>query len=613
MPKQDKKQIIEDNVWGTRIPQACRYYDQWAKRFKCNVLEDYYEGEQWKQQANLGYNPYTLNEVFDIIQIKIAQFIPTFPQFQLAPKPGNTDDFNTAADSAQLKEQTLNQLIQNDDTNFIDEVELAYKDSFFRFGMIEVGYGAEWILNPNAKKPLLSNDRDARSNRKEIEQLPQELPRNEQVFVKHIPARNFRIGGYDHKYLNRCGWCGYYEFVEKDDLWNLPGLINQKKIGDIGATYSSLYDEPDIEKPLTETPPKNTYKVWKIWDLRAMVQLLVLDSPKLTVFQRRFKRLPLFDIRPDKRLVVTGFYPIPQVYHWLSPQDELNETREQLRAHRRRFIRKYQAVTGMVTDEEIEKFETGPDGAVVRVKQPDAITPIQNADLGQAIDKAIMTSQDDLNRISGTSNQTQGVVDRSTATEAQLLNARGQVRENKDRDRVVKWICRIGRELLLTAKDKFVLGIWIELSSPEGEYTFGQAQTNNKSFKWVSHQDLNDGFDFRITVDLASLSVSEQQKEKQALFEFLAALTQFPMISFSPILVREIAYRIGYRNTRVIKEFQNQALAMELGRQAQLKQQMGGGNAAQQITQQATPPAASQVAQSMGQGQALVPNSPTGV
>lgn len=600
------RQIISDDIWKSRIPQADRYYHAWATAFKCDILEEYYEGYQWRGQMNLAEQPYTLNEVFDIIQIKIAQFMPTFPKYNISTGPGNTDDFSSAADSAELKEHTLNTLIKNEKGHFVSEIEMAFRDSFFRFGMAEVSYGADWIFNPNAPKPLLETDVEKNVTRHgKIKKQPEELPTNERIYIKRIPPRTFRIGGNDHTYLNRCGWCGYYEFVSKEDLLALPGLINKDKIPEEGF-YSSLYDEePDLETRRADQLPRNTYKLWKIWDLRAKVQILLLDSPKLTIFQRTFKRLPFFDLRPDKRLTTAGFYPIPQVYHWLSPQDEINETLEQLRAHRRRFVRKFQVVEGQMDDTEIEKFESGRDGSLVKIKVENAIKPIDNAELGSATDKSLVVNQENMNRISGTSNQVQGLVDRSTATEAQLVNNRGQVRENKDRDRVVSWLCEIGREILLTARDKFIFGVWVELSSPEGEFTFGEVQDKKPIFKFVSQEDLKGGFDFRIEVDLTTMSADEQQKEKQSFIEFLSLLTQFPMIGFSPILVREAAFRVGYKNTKVIKEFQTMALAMEHGRQAGLQQ--GGGNAGQQVVQSQTPPAGAAIQKA--QSSALTPGS----
>ena len=72
------------------------------------------------------------------------------------------------------------------------------------------------------------------------------------------------------------------------------------------------------------------------------------------------------------------------------------------------------------------------------------------------------------------------------------------------------------------------------------------------------------------------------------------------MIAFSPTLVREAAYRVGYRNMQVIKELQKMALLMELGRMNQLQAAVGGsggqmpnnGNAGQTMIAQQTPPTA---------------------
>lgn len=589
------KQVIDDSLWVERLKSADRYYAGWAKMFKCDILDKYYEGIQWRSQAELSYNPYVINKIFETVQIKIANFIPDNIQFQIHTKNGNENDIAAAASSAQLKEDLLNTIAQDPCNNFAEEAEQAYKDSFFRFGMIEVGYAADWIQNPNAPKPLLGKDTDLKLSEKQKRRIidePPEIPQNERIYYKHIPAKSFRIGGVDHKYLNRCGWCGYFEFVDKDDLLALPKLMNTEKIQS-ATTYAM---EPDRESvPLDKNQYKSgMLKVWRIWDLRAGLQLLIVDSPTITVFQRKFQRLPLFDLRPDRRLITNGFYPIPPAYHWLSPQDEYNETREMLRAHRRRFVRKFQVVEGMIDDEEIEKFETGPDGALIKVRRENAILPIENADLGHALQDSIATSADDLNRISGTSDEARGVADRTTATQANIVNQRTGVRESKERTRIIKWLSHIGRETLLIIGEKFTGEIIAKLTQAEGEEFLGSVQPYRSPNRTILSEDLKDGFDFKITVDVTSMSNVAQQVEKQHLLEYLSILTQFPMVAFSPYLVREIAYRVGYRNEKAIAEFQQMALLMELARMNQLKsavaQMPQNGPAGQQINQQQMPP-----------------------
>jgi hypothetical protein len=605
-----QKQIIDDTIWSDRITAADKYYKEWETLFKCQILDKYYEGFQWKSQSELAYNPYTINKVYETIQIKIASFIPTFPKFTVGSKPQNEDQLEGASASANLKSDLLNTITENEALNYADEMEQAYKDSFFRFGMIEVGYEADWIINPNAPRPLLGKDTDtglSEKQRRKILEEPPEIPQEERVFVKHIPAHTFRIGGMDSKYLNRCGWVGYYDYVNQDDLLSLPKIMNKDKVS--AGLFRSSEDERNV---IGEKYKGNGIKIWRIWDFRAMVRLLIVDSPMVTVFQRKFSRCPLFDLRPDKRLQVAGFYPIPPAFHWLSPQDEYNETREMLRTHRRRFIRKYQIMEGMVDDEELEKFETGGDGALVKVKRDGAIKPIDNADLGNSVTEAIQTSADDLNRISGTSDESRGVADRTTATQATIVNQRTALRETKDRDRIVRWYCSIGREILLVVRDNFTKKTLVKLTSPEGEFFGGSIQIDNmkSSYRFVLGEDLKDGYDFRIDVDLSTVSQAAAQDEKQKLFEYTAFLQQNPYVAFSPYLVREAAMRIGYRNERAIKEFQQMALMMELGRMQQLKSALvpqqaaapQGSGGAQQLLQQATPPAQEQIRQQI-QGQ----------
>jgi hypothetical protein len=596
------KQIIEDSIWKERLDAADKYYKEWETTFKCDILDKYYEGFQWKHVS--GYSPYTINKVYETIQIKIATFIPTFPKYDVSSKPSNEDQLEAAAASANLKGDLLNTVVQDNKLNYTEELEQAFKDSFLRFGMIEVGYEADWIENPNAPKPLLGKDTKSDLSveaRRRIRQQPDEIPENERVFVKHIPAKTFRVGGLDNKYLNRCGWCGYFDYVNRDDLLALPRLMNREKLD-----FSSAAVDDFSERHPHDKWKKNGVKIWRIWDFRAKLRLLIVEDPCVTVFQRKFDRIPLFDLRPDKRLILNGFYPVPPAFHWLSSQDEYNETREALRKHRKRFLRKFQIQEGMISDEELEKFETGDDGSLVKVLRDDAIKPITNANQGPENNESLQIAADDLNRISGTSDASRGVADRTTATQATIVNQRTALRETKERDRVVKWYCEIGREILLTIRDNFTTPTVIRLSMPEGE-TFGQSVSGKAGlFKQIQAEDLQDGYDFKIDVDLSTMNQAAADDEKKKLFEFTAFLQQNPFVAFSPFLVREAAVRIGYRNERAIAEFQQMALLMELARMQQLQAAAGVGaqmpeNGAKpaQMLQQATPPDQEQIRQQL--------------
>jgi len=150
--------VDTNEIWSRRIKAANSYYEEWENRFKCKLLEDYYEGFHWKNVPQ-GANPYTINFFYSTIKIKIANFLFAKPHFLVTPTPTNSDyDLEFAIASAQKKQDTLNAIINDPKINFKSEIELAFLDSIFRFGIIEVGYAADWVQNPNAGKPLFLSD-----------------------------------------------------------------------------------------------------------------------------------------------------------------------------------------------------------------------------------------------------------------------------------------------------------------------------------------------------------------------------------------------------------------------------------------------------------------------
>lgn len=581
------------NRWSKRISAANRFFDAWETLFKCKSLEKYYEGFHWNLNNLTNYNPYTINEFYSIIKIKIATYLFSRPHFLVSPVPGSSDyDLEFAAKSAQLKEDLINTIIEDPNSYFKDEVKLAFLDSIFRFGIMEVGYAADWIRNPRVGKPLLKSHRDFDTlpEKDKILREPDELPANERIYFKRIHAKRFRIGGVDAEHLSRCNWVGYYDFVFKSDLLSMKGLKWIDKVHSIIPNRTEDYDEYRGVNDEDLLRGGDVFKIWHIWDLRSKERLLILDSQGLELWKNPFKRLPLFDFRWDLR--THGWYPIPPSFQWLSPQDEINEAREQMRAHRRRFTRKFQALEGTVDAEEIEKFEHGPDGTIIIVKRDNAIQPIQDANIGAAVTQSFVTSSDDLNKVSGTSSEQRGQADRTTATQARLIDIRSGIREDYESSDIQDWMILIARETLLIARDKLVMGTWVKMTSDPGEHFLGEVQENKEVYQWVTSEDLSDSYDFRIKLDVVSMSPVKAEEEKKKFLEFLSVVNNFPQIILSPILIREAAYRCGYRNEKVIKEMMNAALVQAMG-QAQMNSggapQGAGSNTSQQITEQQLP------------------------
>src|SRR6266550_2916373 len=116
------------NSWSIRIANANKYHDNWADRFRCSTLEDYYEGFQWKGKRDfltVNYNPYTINMFYSTIKIKLASLLFQRPSFLVSPRPGNSQwDLDFAVRSAELKQDTLNTIIKNTSKYFVDNIKL---------------------------------------------------------------------------------------------------------------------------------------------------------------------------------------------------------------------------------------------------------------------------------------------------------------------------------------------------------------------------------------------------------------------------------------------------------------------------------------------------------
>jgi hypothetical protein len=601
-----KNKQVTPGVRKLQIEQAEKYYSSWESLYKVSQLADYYRGFQWKT-ADSDYNPYTVNQFYSTVKSKLASYLFANPKFNLSPKPAFFDwDLETAIKSAQLKQDLLEHLINHPKSKFAEEIRRAFIDSLLGFGLLEVGYAADWILNPNTQKPLLKSMTDPNyqpgsKDKDPVVSEPAEVPQDERIYFKRINFRRFRTSTSDAFYLDQLDWYGYWELVYKSDLEAMPGI----KLPDNTIT-SSIFDNLNssvassdlsvLERELYASG--QLVKVWKIWDNRAREKQLILGSTGDILFSEPITGQDIFDLRLDEDL--EGFYPLPPAFQWISPQNEINETREQLRNHRRRFVRKYQALTGTIDEAELVKFETGGDGTVVFVGDMNGIRPIENADLGASVQQSFISSRDDFRIVSGTSAEMQGMADRTTATQASIQEGRASSRENYEQEFIQSWLCKIAARTLAIAELKFTEEVWIQTSVDVSEGLGEEIQEVSSSYKLLSPADIQDGYDYKVAIDVVSLSPLQAEVEKRKFIEFISLLQNFPALGLSPILIREAAYRVGYRNEKVIREMQQAALLSMMAQQSQ-----GQGDAtAQRIVAKQTPNTQEQITNQL-QGQLM--------
>lgn len=573
-------------AWLARIENATKYKRAWETTYKCERLYDYYKGFQWKQRHLHvgGYNPYTLNLVFSTIEIKCANILFKRPSFIVAPKPGNADwNQEFAIQSAQIKQDVLNTLVNRPNAKFKANMKRAALDSFFRFGVMEVGYAADW-RNPISQKPLLSNrDEELKEDDGRVVE-ENEVPENERIYFKRIKASRFLVSAADSEDIENCDWCGYWEYyytshLRKNKALSFPKIYEGRDISSDRFSEKSLSGQSDALREFFESGQVS--KVFHIFDNVSKQRKLILDTGE-ELFSTSFERLPF----PTLRWVdpLDGWYPVPPVFHWLSSQDEINESREQMRNYRKRYTRKFQVVKNTIDQEEREKFASGEDGEIIEVARENAITPIQNPELGAAIPNALMIAKDDFNIISGTSSEQRGQADRQTATQSKLIESRTQIRESAEQEVFKDFVIETARETLLQAGENLAAGLWVKTTSDPGD-TIGEEAQAIPAYQFVVANNVQDGYDFEIEIDVVNGSSLAADEEKTKFLEFLAVVNTYPQIALSPVLIREAAYRVGYRNEKVIKEMQRAAQLNLLAQAAQAQGASQGGENANNAAQ----------------------------
>lgn len=554
-------------LWSTRRELANRRYKRWAERFRTSTAEKYYYGEQWNNLDFNGYNAYVTNEIFAAIDVKMPSLLFSEPVFNVKPKPGKTDvDIDAASKRAMLRQHVLNYFAAEEKTGLGTAVETSVLDAFFRFGIVEVGYSAEWIDNPNAGQPVLKSDREnTYSAEPEIVYEPPKLPQKERIYVKNVPAENFRVGGLEStEALDRCSWCGYWEWYRLDDIVATYNLKNVGWYNRSGDYDDSLIEEGVLDDEIKAAQDRSKLvRVWKIWDRDEKIKLTILDSTGEIIRKTKFKRLPLIDLRFRRRL--KSWFPIPPVYNWLSPQDEMNETREAARSHRRRYVRKYIYDGAAFEDEnELDKLQNGGDGSFAKSDKPLTTPPVialPNADLGAHHGEMLQVSRVDFDNVAGVTPEQRGQAQDTTATQANLIDARSDIRENRDQYVVAQFLNRIGREILYQVREKLTNRILIPIYQDASEdlSPIGEFQLNEVTWQEINTDALGDE-DMEVSVTVSSLSPVSMQKQKESFLEFLAIMAQYEATALSPRLVRAVANMVNFTDETAIQEYQKMAI-----------------------------------------------------
>lgn len=618
-------------LWSDRIRSASKLYDKWADKYRTDDLEDYYLGIQWKKYGlteEEAQRRYVINLVFSSIEVNKPALNFYKPQVRVQPRPGRSDDYGSNAEQrARLCQDTIQTFIDDPKLDFHLETNLALHEAHFRFGVIEVGYTADYMDNPNVGRPVLKEgkkyledgtaapgDEITDSDGKPVIH-EEKVVDSESLYYKRIPAHTFRVSLSNRNKVNTNDWVGYYEWAYVEDVKRNKAYDNTSGIKSTGVVKEEFREPEESLEDLQKR--SGMVRIWRIWDIRRKVRHVLADGhDKFLVESKPFKFLPFAFMKFYD--ILNSSYPLPPVFEWLGPQDEVNETRDAQRAHRRRFYRRYTYRKGSIDVAELEKLENGGDGVYAESNTPDPIIPVPDAPLGADQWTHLDQSMKDFQIVSAVGGEQRGVAESSTATQATIIDVRSRLRETSNRTRVADWLADISRLILLTLRENMALPFWVKVNvDPIAAQQNGGEEVAKVTTTWkqIEAGDIDSvDTEFDVFIDLASMSPVTEDVQRNSWNQVLALLSNQALVMImaqSEVILRKTLSLYGIRAENEIREIMKVCQSTSQAMQAQAQAEAAAKAKLPGSTGDLSAAAASQL--TGGEGSSSTVNGPPGM
>lgn len=571
--------------WSKRIEIANETWEDWDKDFSGEVNEKYYLGQQHVQPTDsAGRMKYIINLCFPSVEIKMPALLFNKPKISIIPRPGIEDDPNSNWDlHCQLLRDLILTCITVEDSGFSTDIPLSVQETFYRYGVIEVGLSTQSVENPNA--PMLDvelpgdtieDDKAAPEQLSLLEPVegegvdlhaPSAVPTvSQMIYYKRIPARQFRVSSNSRTNFRQADWVGYYEYLNTEDIKDNPYFDTAGRDELQESTHIMKNRKRDDKEDVKHA---GMSKVWTIWCNRSHYKYTFVDGKQQYLKSVPFKGTP--------KLALLGFhpimespYPLPPMANWLSPQDEMNETREMQRVHRRRGTRKFLTRKNALSQEDKDKLRSSEDGVVLEVDDiNNTIAPMLDAPLDRAVAMNVPMTKDDFRNITGVSGEQTGDADSPTATQANIVNVNSISRDNYYKSKVAAWLSRIFKLTVEMLREEAAVPIWIKANvDTDSPMAMQEAALVFQAWKQVSSKDLGT-FDFDVHVSIDALSDQGQMKERADWMTFMGTIfgPDAPTaLAMSPPLLKKTMDLYNIRNGKDVQNIQ-----MVLGQIASMK------------------------------------------
>jgi hypothetical protein len=529
-------------VWEQRLQEAKEAHKKWKQQFKVELGIKYFEGSN---SGGLPDGEYiNINKIYSHLQAQLPKLYSVDPYFYVKVK--KSYEVSVANIIEMERRGTVRQAMLNylkTELELKVKARLAIQDAHFAFGVIKTRRASDLQEHPHAGKPILNDDGKEVLDSETGEPMiyPEQIPVNERYEIERVHPDDFLWDADAGPLKNEWSWLGCHSQMTKQEALDDPRLSNAavKKVKGKKKRDHEKESRSGISRFVATVAgdEEDILDIWEIYDLKKQEWLMLAENgvdllikprsmpPGIEEHSFSILRFTLRDRSP---------YPIPPVFNAIDPQREMSLSRSMVMTHRKRFNRKYEVVVSKLEDEhtELEKLETGADGAIIRVIANGAVTPIKDAPLDQTNMMELRALDNDIVEAMGTPDIARGIASADSATEAGLLDARLGIREGDRMSMVVDFVKDVARKLDMLVQFHIDRDEAVKITGPQGE-------------EWVTVQQ--DDYEqiqgeFEYSVNVGATQPRLPDIERAQLTAFLSQVViPFPQILTQPAIVKQFA------------------------------------------------------------------------
>lgn len=416
------------------------------------------------------------------------------------------------------------------DDYYLDECNVKLKTRRIINDALILPYGVskwEWVVEMGMEE---ETDAQGLPTGNQVEKVVKQYPRYSRVqpwcFLWDPELEEFD--------MEQAAWYAEVAYLSKEEIESIPNVqMTPTDWAEIGKGKVYLPQGYESEASLQEKKDQwNRYKVYHIHDLAGGNYYMWIDGSRKMA---RVEEPSYYSIIEGGPYTVLGFdetpggsCPIPLLSNIKSKALAYNRIRSYQVNHVGRYNRKYSVVEGTISDEEMEKLETGADGDIVKVKtQEGRPEPINDAQIVPDVYNVANILKSEITEDVGVTSYGRGTREPGvdTAFEANAIQSGADIKVQEKRDVVREYMRRVLRKLN-------------QMLQAYADQPLVQKVVGKEGDSWIKWTKEDIQGEFVLDVDIYSSMPFSEEVEKKQVLEAVSILAQFPETNRMKLLQR---------------------------------------------------------------------------